>query len=103
MDRAMTTRLRRIGWMLGIALALGASLSACGEAGDPNASQFRGEVVAQKVAVATDAGGSDRWDRDTYEATAGDVTFVVHNASSRPHQFAIRGNGVSYRSDVLMP
>jgi len=104
MNKAMTPRWWRIGWVFGMALALGVILAGCTvEEGDPNASKFSGDVVAQKVMVTTATDDSNRWDRDTYEATAGDVTFVVHNAGSRPHLFAVKGNGVSYRSDNLGP
>jgi plastocyanin len=100
----MTGGLLRKGALLGVVLALGVALSAilsgCGAASDPNASAFSSEVVAQQVAVSADAGAS-HWDKATYDANAGDITFVVRNPSPHPHQFTLKGNGVNYASDVL--
>ena len=62
---------------------------------------FNAEVVAQQVAVAADPGGALRWDRAGYEATAGDITFVVKNTSPVGHQFSIEGHGVTYKSPNL--
>lgn len=90
----------RTGLVRGLLLVLVVVLAACGEV--PGASggsgDFSGELVAQQVAVAADPGGALRWDRPSYEAVAGDSTFVVKNASPVGHQFSIEGNGVSYKS-----
>jgi plastocyanin len=95
----------RKGALLGIVLALGVALSAvlagCGEARDPNASTFSSEVVAQKVMIAADAGGDNKWDKATYDAQAGDITFVVSNPAPHAHQFTLKGKGVDYESDVF--
>jgi plastocyanin len=95
----------RKGALLGIVLALGVALSAvlsgCGEARDPNASTFSNEVVAQKVMIAADASGDNKWDKATYDAQAGDITFVVSNPAPHEHQFTLKGNGVDYESDVF--
>jgi plastocyanin len=82
-------------------MALGVALVACGGAGATDGGQFSGELVGQRVAVAADPSGALRWDRATYEATAGDITFVVSNPSPMPHQFTLEGNGVTYRSKTF--
>jgi plastocyanin len=73
-----------------IALALALTgvvvLAGCGVTKDPNAQAFSGEVVAQKVAIAADAG---------------DITFVVSNPAPHAHQFTLKGAGVNYASDVF--
>ena len=97
----MGSRLWRRGLLCSALVALGVALAACGGAGDGGSGQFSGEVVAQRVAVAADPTGALRWDRATYEATAGDITFVVSNPSSMPHQFTLAGNGVTYRSKTF--
>ena len=51
----------------------------------------RGGAAAQQVLVAADPTGALKWDRAVYEAQAGDVTFVVSNKSSSPHNFAVEG------------
>ncbi len=92
-------------WRRGLAcsllIVLGVALVACGGAGGAGGSQFSNEVVAQRVEVAADPAGALRWDRATYEATAGDITFVVSNPSSMQHQFTLEGNGVTYRSKIF--
>lgn len=59
---------------------------------------FSSDAVAQKVAVSADASGALKWDRASYEATAGDVTFVVSNPSPLTHNFRIEGPGVQAQS-----
>ncbi|MFN8511139.1 MAG: hypothetical protein U0841_00785 [Chloroflexia bacterium] len=58
---------------------------------------FSSDAVAQKVAVSADASGALKWDRASYEATAGDVTFVVSNPSPLTHNFRIEGPGCRRR------
>ena len=89
------------GAVLALALVFGMILAGCGEARDPNASAFSGEVVAQKVLISADGSGGNKWDKATYDAQAGDITFVVSNPASHAHQFTLKGNGVDYESDVF--
>lgn len=88
------------GWLGGLLVALVVILAACGGESDKGGSAggFSGESVAQQVQVAADPSGALRWDRAEYTATAGDITFVVKNASPVAHQFSIEGNGVNYKS-----
>jgi hypothetical protein len=89
------------GVILAAALVFGVALAGCGEARDPNASTFSSEVVAQKVMISADASGDNKWDKATYDAQAGDITFVVSNPAPHAHQFTLKGNGVDYESDVF--
>jgi plastocyanin len=59
---------------------------------------FSSEMATQHVVVAADASGALKWDRTTYEATAGDVTFVVSNPSPMTHNFLVEGPGVQAQS-----
>src|SRR4051794_9914174 len=85
----------------GFVIPLAIVLTACGTGGSASGVGFSSEIAAQQVPVAADPGGSLRWDKATYEATAGDITFVVTNNSPMTHQFTIEGNGVNYRSGNL--
>ncbi len=89
------------GVVLACVLSLMGLLAGCGVTSDPNAQAFSSEVVAQKVMIAADAGGDSKWDKATYDANAGDVTFVVINPAPHAHQFTLKGNGVNYASDVF--
>jgi uncharacterized cupredoxin-like copper-binding protein len=66
-----------------------------GGKGEPG---FSHDVVEQKVYVAATAVGTLKWDKEVYEAHAGDVTFVVKNPSPVEHRFGIEGNGVNVHS-----
>jgi plastocyanin len=78
---------------------IGVFLVACGGSdASSSGTAFTAEVVAQQVHVAADPSGALRWDRAEYTATAGDITFIVKNASPVGHQFGIEGNGVNYQS-----
>jgi plastocyanin len=88
---------RQLLGILGALIALGLYLTACG-GGQADGTGFTSDIVPQQVAIAADPGGALRWDRPTYEATAGDITFVVKNTSPVAHQFSLEGNGVNYRS-----
>jgi plastocyanin len=74
--------------------AAGAAQSG-GAGGDAPITAFSGEAAAQQIPVAADPTGALKWDRTTYEAQAGDVTFVVTNKSSSTHNFAVDGPNVT--------
>ena len=59
---------------------------------------FTSEPAAQQIQVAADPSGALKWDKATYEAQAGDVTFVVTNKSSTFHNFAVEGTNVNAQS-----
>ncbi len=89
--------LRILRFSLGLVLVL--ALAACSAAGaNSNAgggnTGFSTEVFANQVRVVADPQGALKWDRATYEAKAGAVTFVVINTSPISHNFVLDGNGV---------
>jgi plastocyanin len=79
-------------------------LAGCGSTSAPgvtSAQTFSSDVVAQQVAISADASGANKWDKETYEALAGEITFVVSNPDSHAHQFTLKGSGVNYASGIL--
>lgn len=96
----MPSRIARYGATFVAILTLSLVLIACGS---PTSAQsdtggFSSEIVAQQVQIAADPKGALRWDRTSYEAKAGDISFVVKNDSPVSHQLTLSGNGVNYRS-----
>jgi uncharacterized cupredoxin-like copper-binding protein len=83
-----------------LAGALALALVACGSsAGASDQGQgFSSEQAAQSVVVRVEPSGRLAWERTSYEAVAGDVTFVVENPTSLAHNFGIEGNGVKAQS-----
>lgn len=74
----------------------GTTASSGGSSGPITA--FSPGTAAQQVVVDADPSGGLKWTKDTYEAQAGDVTFVVNNKSSAFHNFAVEGAGVLAQS-----
>lgn len=92
------------GSVLALAVMFGVILAGCGSTSAPNtpgAQTFSSDVVAQTVAISADASGAPKWDKETYEAQAGDITFIVSNPSPMGHQFTLKGTGVSYSSGIF--
>jgi plastocyanin len=87
--------------LLALVAVLGVSLVACGEGDAGNGSAgggktgFSTEVFDNQVRVTADPKGALKWDQATYQAQAGNVTFVVTNTSPTPHNFAVQGNGIN--------
>jgi uncharacterized cupredoxin-like copper-binding protein len=50
-------------------------------------------VVAKEFAFTLDAS----------QANAGTITFIVRNEGTMPHDFAIQGNGVDQKTQMIMP
>jgi uncharacterized cupredoxin-like copper-binding protein len=67
------------------------------------AKTFSSEVAAQQLTIAADPGGALKWDKSSYEARAGDITFLVDNPSPLPHNFAVEGPGVRVQSKDFGP
>lgn len=80
-------------------------LGGCGVAGagatgkgDQDKAGFTNAVAAQQITVSAHPAGLLQWDREGYQALAGDVTFVVNNPSPLAHQFGVEGHGVNAQS-----
>ncbi|HEY8601792.1 MAG TPA: plastocyanin/azurin family copper-binding protein [Thermomicrobiales bacterium] len=78
-------------------------LAACGSAAraSDGGQGFSDVPAAQTVIVRVDPSGRLAWERTAYEATAGDVTFVVENPSRLVHNFVIEGDGVRAESKIF--
>ena len=76
----------------------GGSAPAAGAVSSGPITAFTSEPVAQQIQVAADPSGALKWDKATYEAQAGDVSFVVINKSSTFHNFAVEGSNVTAQS-----
>lgn len=94
----MLSRFVRVLILVGAMTALAVLLAACGTGDNSGSNAFSTEIAPQQVVVTADPSGALRWDRTTYEATAGDITFIVKNPSPTAHQFSLEGNGISYKS-----
>ncbi len=90
-------------WTLCVVVIIGSMVAACGAvtSGGPAGTGFSDEVLANTVAVNAEPKGTLRWERDSYEGKAGDVTFVVQNPSAIAHNFGIEGNGVKAISKTI--
>jgi plastocyanin len=86
-----------------LAIVLGAALAGCAnmDAGGPATGGFSDEILSNQIAVSTDPKGTLRWEQQSYEGTAGDVTFVVSNPSTIGHNFVIEGNGLKVASKTI--
>lgn len=75
-------------------------LAACGaiDSGVAGAGGFTSDNFPNQVQVAADPKGGLKWDKPTYEAKAGAVTFVVTNTSPITHNFILEGNGMRLTS-----
>ena len=91
---------------LPVVLALSLGLAGCG-GGSSSATTTSGEPTTPSSAVGTtlelaaDPSGKLEFDKTRLEAPAGEVTIVLTNDSSGPHDVAISGNGVSVASETV--
>jgi uncharacterized cupredoxin-like copper-binding protein len=86
--------------VLVLAAVLLGLLVACGvpDSGMAGAGGFTSDNFPNQVQVAADTKGALKWDKTTYEAKAGAVTFVVTNTSPITHNFVLEGNGLRLTS-----
>ncbi len=100
MMRSILSAGRRVGPALAGLAALVVLLAGCG--GGPAADiGFSSEPAAQQLEVA--ATDKVTWAPNRLEADAGDVTFVVRNPTSLPHNFVVEGHGVKAVSRTFKP
>jgi plastocyanin len=79
--------------------ALALVLAACGGGSSSSAATTEGQTStasgrATTLELQADSSGGLDFDKTSLEAPAGEVTIVMTNPSSTPHDIAIEGNGV---------
>jgi plastocyanin len=89
-------------------LALVGALAGCGGGdGDEGAGQTTqaattgGDGSPQTLQLRADPSGALRFTTDSLQANAGEVTIVMENASSVPHDISLKGGGVDERGEVV--
>jgi plastocyanin len=88
--------------------ALVAALAGCGgddDGGNAEATQAEttagGGAAAQTLQIEADASGALRFDQESLQANAGEVTIVMENPSSVPHNVALKGGGVDETGEIV--
>lgn len=97
------------GMRLHALVALTLALAACGAGGllPPSGhdsvplGRFSTVVAAQRVPITAEP--AIRWAPNMVTARSGDITFIVSNPTALIHDFAVEGNGVNVRSDLIRP
>jgi plastocyanin len=99
---------RRMAWVRGANRLSSVASVSTGSVADPVAgggstggaliTAFSSGMAAQQIQVAADPTGALKWDKATYEAQAGDVTFVVMNKGVSTHNFAVEGGNIKVQS-----
>jgi plastocyanin len=57
--------------------------------------------ASQTLQIEADPSGALRFTTESLQANAGEVTIVMDNPSSVPHNVAIRGNGVDEKGEIV--
>ena len=89
--------------------ALVAALAGCGGDGDDGggAEATQAETTAdsgaasQTLQIEADPSGALRFTTESLQANAGEVTIVMDNPSSLPHNVAIQGGGVDEKGEIV--
>ena len=90
-----------------ILLALVALLAGCGggDDGDEGAGQTTqaatGGDSPQTLQLEADPSGALRFTTDSLQSNAGEVTIVMENSSSVPHNIALKGGGVDEQGEIV--
>lgn len=90
-------------------IALLAALAGCGGGDDDDgeAQATQAETTAdsggasQTLQIEADPSGALRFTTDSLQANAGEVTIVMENPASIPHNVALRGGGVDEKGEVV--
>jgi uncharacterized cupredoxin-like copper-binding protein len=87
--------------ILVLVVALGLLVTGCGPASSASGhgGGFSDAPAAQTIEVYADRAGRLAWERAAYEATAGDVAFVVSTPAGLAHNFGVEGPGVAAHSE----
>ena len=88
--------------------ALVAALAGCGggdDGGGAEATQAEttpgSGAASQTLRIDADPSGALRFTTESLQAKAGDVTIVMGNPSSLPHNVAIQGGGVDEKGEIV--
>lgn len=88
--------------------ALLAALAGCGGGDDDGGAEATqaettagSGAAAQTLDIEADPSGALRFTTESLQANAGEVTIVMDNPSSVPHNVAIRGNGVDEKGEIV--
>lgn len=90
-------------------IALLAALAGCGggDDDDDGAQATQAETTpdsggaSQTLQIEADPSGALRFTTDSLQANAGEVTIVMENPSSVPHNVAIKGGGVDEKGEIV--
>jgi plastocyanin len=90
-------------------IALLAALAGCGGGDDDDGAQATQAEettpdsggASQTLQIEADPSGALRFTTESLQANAGEVTIVMENPSSVPHNVAIRGNGVDEKGEIV--
>ncbi len=101
--------MRRITWLIALALAAGV-LTAAGCGGDDDSGGSDGSGTSsssssggggEALTVTADPGGEISWDKTELNAKAGSVTLKLVNQSDVPHAIEVEGNGVEEETETV--
>lgn len=99
---------RQVIILVGAVPALALVLAACGGGSSSSAATNPGPTSsttsgghATTLELQADANGGFAFDKTSLEAPAGEVTIVMTNPSSIPHDIAIEGNGVDVVGETV--
>jgi plastocyanin len=88
--------------------ALVAALAGCGgddDGGGAEATQAEttagGGAAAQTLQIEADPSGALRFSEESLQANAGEVTIVMENPSSLPHNVALKGGSVDEKGEIV--
>jgi plastocyanin len=85
--------------IVGVVLAAGCGSGSSASPATTTEPQAQAEGTTLQLAAV--ASGAFEYDKKTLEAPAGEVTIVMTNPSSVPHDIAIEGNGVHVAGKVV--
>jgi plastocyanin len=94
--------------LAGLVAALVGALAACGGGGDEGGAEATqaettagGGAAAQTLRIEADPSGALRFTTESLQANAGEVTIIMENPSSVPHDVAIKGGGVDEKGEIV--
>lgn len=70
-------------------------------AGETTQAETTGGGAGQTLQLQADPSGALRFTTDSLQANAGEVTIVMENPSSIPHNVSLKGNGVDEKGEIV--